>query len=216
MRIVVYGCGENGLQAFSCLRHDRSVEVAGFVDDAARSASSYLGLPVFGGGEVLSRLRAEHRVEGAVVAIGNNAVRKRLTGVVRASGLLIVSAIHPHVLLESPRRIGDGVILEMGVAIHPEAEVGDGVFVGGGAIVSHHSSVGAFSLIAGGVVFGGHVTIGPECLLGVGVSIKPHVSIGARVTVGVGAAVVTDLPDDVVAVGVPARIVSEKTEQERA
>ncbi len=44
----------------------------------------------------------------------------------------------------------------------------------------------------------------------VGAAIQPHVAIGRNVVVGVGAAVVSDLPDNVVAVGVPAKVIKER------
>jgi sugar O-acyltransferase (sialic acid O-acetyltransferase NeuD family) len=208
MIVAIYGCGQNGLQAFHCLRHQPDVEVMGFLDDdPSRHGCTYLGRPVLGGLADVPEL-LEKGLRGAVVAIGDCAARRTLTSSLTALGLEMVSAIHPRALIESPRSIGGGAIIEMGAAIHPEAEIGKGVFLGGGATVAHHSVVGDFSLIAGGVVFGGHVTVGSETLIGVGVSIKPHITIGSRVIVGVGAAVIVHLPDDVVAVGVPARIVS--------
>ena len=209
MRVVIVGCGENAVQAFACLRHRPEFSLHGFLDDdPSRHGSSVCGLPVLGGVDVLTTLTARGEELGGLVAIGNNAVRRRLTAVLRSAGVTLISAVHPSTLIESPKRIGVGSIIEMGAAIHAEAEIGEGVFLGGGSIVSHHSRVGDFTMIAGGVVFGGRVTVGSESLIGVGVSIKPHVTIGSRVTIGVGAAVVSDLPDDVVAMGVPARIVS--------
>jgi acetyltransferase EpsM len=210
MKIVIVGSGENGVQAFSCLRHQPELTILGFLDDDSRKhGTSVCGLVVLGGLNLLARLRSDAEQLGGLVAIGDNAVRKRLTAVLRGAGVTIISAVHPWALIESPKRIGEGAIIEMGAAIHPEAEIGDGVFLGGGAIVAHHSSVGDFTMIGGGVIFGGRVKVGSETLIGVGASIKPHVTIGSRVTVGVGAAVIADLPDGVVAVGVPAKIVSQ-------
>lgn len=210
MRVVIIGSGENGVQAYSCLRHRPELTVLGFLDDDPRRHGKALcGLPVLGGLNHLASLRGDREQLGGLVAIGDNAVRKRLTFVLTDAGVTLISAIHPLALLESPKRIGMGSIVEMGAAIHPEAEIGDGVFLGGGSIVAHHSIVGNFTMIGGGVIFGGGVTVGSETLIGVGVSIKPHVTIGSHVTVGVGAAVISDLPDGVVAVGVPAKIVSQ-------
>ena len=207
MRIVIFGAGENGLQALVCLKRAGEVEVVGFLDGAPEKAGTRLaGLPVFGGLAEIPRLVREVGVRGAIVAIGDNYHRERLTSAVRAAGLEIVSAIHPWALVESPRRIGAGCIIEMGAAIHVDADVGEGVFVGGGAIISHQSVVGDFCLIGGGVVFGGRVTVGARSLLGVGSKIKPHVSIGADSIVGVGAVVLKDVPDGVTVVGMPAKV----------
>lgn len=51
----------------------------------------------------------------------------------------------------------------------------------------------------------GTVTVGANSLLGVGVAVRPGVTIGDDCTVGVGAAVVNDLTEPGVYVGVPAR-----------
>jgi maltose O-acetyltransferase len=53
---------------------------------------------------------------------------------------------------------------------------------------------------------GGASSIGELSLLGTGAVILPGVSVGGRTIVGAGAVVAEALPDNVVAVGVPARI----------
>lgn len=210
-RIVIFGVGENGFQAYHILRHRPDIEVVGFLDDdPGKHGTTVLGLPVFGDLGAVDELRRRRAVDGGIVAIGDNAIRGRKTAELRTTGLSMVSAVHPQTMIDLPARVGDGVIIEMGVAIHPGATIGDGVFLGGGAIVSHHSTVGDFCLVAGGVVFGGHVSVGAYTLLGVGVAIQPQVAIGRNVVVGVGAAVVGDLPDNVVAVGVPAKVIKQR------
>jgi hypothetical protein len=46
--------------------------------------------------------------------------------------------------------------------------------------------------------------------VGIGACAIPGVRIGERTIVGAGAAVVTDIPDDVVAVGVPAKVIKRR------
>jgi acetyltransferase EpsM len=211
MKCVIFGIGENGFQAFHILRHGAEHEVIGFLDDDTnRHGAEFLGLPVLGGFDALPSIRHERGVTAAIVAIGDNHTRARKTSMLRAAGFTMVSAIHPDTMIDSPACIGNGVIIEMGVAIHPGATIGDGTFLGGGAIISHHSTVGAFCLIAGGVVFGGHVSVGDLTLLGVGTAIQPHITIGRNVVTGVGSAVINDLPDDVIAVGVPAKVIRQR------
>ncbi len=53
------------------------------------------------------------------------------------------------------------------------------------------------------------VTIGEDCWLGGGVVVTPGVTIGNRCVIGAGSVVTKDLPDDVVAVGNPARIIKK-------
>lgn len=210
MNIVIYGCGENGLQAFYCLRHHKDLNVIGFLDgNPALHGTRHRGLPVLGDFTAIPGLIQSAQLEGAVPAIGNNAVRSRVAARLRREGLKLVSAIHPAVMIESPKHIGEGVILEQGAAIHAESEVGDGVFMGTAAIVAHHCRIGPYTILSGGFSTGGGVTIGAYGLMGVGASVHPHVTIGSNVIVGVGAAVIKDVPDNVVVAGVPARVIRE-------
>ena len=53
------------------------------------------------------------------------------------------------------------------------------------------------------------ITIGDNVWLGGGVIVCPGVTIGAHTVVGAGSVVTRDLPEGVVAVGSPARVVRE-------
>ena len=206
-RVVIAGAGDNGLQAFYCLRHDPAVEVVGFLDDSrTKQGTNYLGVPILGTVTDLAGVIAAHNITGGIAAIGDNVVRGRVAASLRAHGLKLVRAIHPGVFIETPERVGEGVILEMGAAVHAHASVGDGVFMGTASMLAHNCSVGDFTILSGGVSTGGRVTIGAYCLIGVGASIRPGVTIGSNVVVGVGAAVVRDVPDNTVVAGVPARV----------
>lgn len=210
MNIVIYGSGENGLQAYYSLRHHKEFTIVGFLDgNKALHGTTTCGLPVLGDFDAILRLKREAQVEGAIPAIGNNAIRGRVAARLREAGLTLVNAIHPTAMIDSPKHLGEGCIFEMGSAIQMESEVGDGVFVGTAAIVAHHCRIGAFSLLSGGLSLGGGVTIGAYTLMGVGAAVHPHITIGSNVIVGVGAAVVKDVPDNVVVAGVPARIIRE-------
>lgn len=54
------------------------------------------------------------------------------------------------------------------------------------------------------------ITIGDNCYIGVGATILGPVTIGNNVTIAAGAVVTTDVPDNVVVAGVPAKVVKIK------
>jgi sugar O-acyltransferase (sialic acid O-acetyltransferase NeuD family) len=206
-RILIYGTGENSLQAAAIFRHDATIEIVAFVDDAVtRHGSEHLGRPVIGSSELAASAQSFGAV-GGFAAIGDNRARAAAARKLTAAGLTLVNAIHPLSMIDSPRHLGAGIMVEMGAAIHTDAVVGDGTFVMGGAIVSHHSTVGEWSLLGGGTVFGGNVRIGNFSTLGCGTVVQPHTTIGDHVVTGIGTAVTKSLDNGAVAVGVPARIV---------
>jgi len=60
-----------------------------------------------------------------------------------------------------------------------------------------------------GVHLAGRVSIGEASHLGIGAVVLPNVSVGKYCIVGAGAVVRESLPDKVVAVGNPARIIKQ-------
>ncbi len=59
------------------------------------------------------------------------------------------------------------------------------------------------------------IHIGKNCWLGAGVIVMPGITIGDNVIVGAGSIVTKDLPDNVVAVGNPCRVLREVSEHDR-
>lgn len=66
-----------------------------------------------------------------------------------------------------------------------------------------------------GLEFGAPVTIGDNVWVGGSVVINPGVTIGNNVVIGSGSVVTKDIPDNVVAVGNPCRVLREITEEDK-
>ena len=208
--VLIYGCGDMGIQAYNILKHDKTKNIIGFLDDnTSLRGSFFMGFPVFGDQNEIQDLKKKYQINSGIATIGNNEIRKRKNLELKNNGLKIISAIHPNSFIDNPKTIGFGTIVEMGAFIHPEVKIGNGCFICCGAIVAHNSNVGDYVLLAGGVTFGSRVNIGQFSLIGVGSNISPYISIGKKVMVGAGACVISDLPDNVIAVGVPAKIIKQ-------
>lgn len=63
--------------------------------------------------------------------------------------------------------------------------------------------------------FNAPVRIGCNCWIGAGVVVLPGITVGDNVVIGAGSIVTKDLPDNVVAVGNPCRILREVDERDR-
>lgn len=80
-----------------------------------------------------------------------------------------------------------------------------------GIIVGYDAQVGSNVTILQQVTIPqGKVVIGDNVLLGAGCKILPGVKIGNNVKVGANAVVISDIPDNSTAVGIPARIVNKQ------
>ncbi|MBK7614781.1 MAG: serine acetyltransferase [Burkholderiales bacterium] len=101
-----------------------------------------------------------------------------------------------------------------GIELPCEAEVGPGFVIDhfGGIVISGYAKFGARCRVRNGVVVGLSHTehpvapvIGDDVDIGAGAKLLGGIKVGHRVLVGANAVVITDIPDDHIAVGVPAR-----------
>lgn len=141
------------------------------------------------------------------VAIGNNDTRQEWLEKLTASGAQVATLVHPNAQVSKRAAVGAGTLVLAGVVVNILVSIGKGCIINTGATIDHDCEIGDYSHIAPGTHFAGTIKTGVGVFFGVGTSVTPNLKIGNRVIVGAGSAVVRDLPDNVTAVGVPAKII---------
>jgi len=208
--VIIVGAGGHGRVVADLLLAGAAasgIVPIGFVDDRAAGAMMVLGLPVLGTPDHLPGLHHD----AIVVAIGDNATRETRSLQLEREGERIISARHPFSSVGHGVEIGHGTMTSPGAVITPGVRIGRGVIVNTNATIDHDSTVGDFAHVSSGATVGAGVSIGARTLIGLGATVLSGCRIGADTIVGAGAVVVEDLPDHVVAVGVPARVVRANT-----
>ena len=167
---------------------------------------------------IVTTLPEDHvRGGGAiVVAIGDNAVREQVwTRLREAAPIECFPAVcHASSVIAGGASLSAGSLVLQGAVIGNGATVGTGALVNTGAILDHESVMAHFSSLAPRAVTGGRVRVGARTAISIGAVIRHGVTVGHDTVVGAAAYVHRDLPDDVVAYGVPARIVRARTHGE--
>lgn len=112
-----------------------------------------------------------------------------------------------------------------GIEIHPGASIGERVFIdhGMGVVIGETAVIGDDCTLYHGVTLGGtswnkgkrHPSLAARVVVGAGAKILGPIHIGAGAKIGSNALVVKDVPDGATAVGIPARIVDQESEQQR-
>jgi len=146
-----------------------------------------------------------------IVAIGTPG-KKSWIQKMEKDGAHFLSVIHPSSIALENIRYGEGVIIYPGVVMTTNITVGDFTIINAGATIGHDSKIGSYCHVAPGVHIAGNVTVGDESWIGIGASISMRVNIGSHVMIGAGAVVVSDIPDNTLAYGVPAKVVRSITE----
>jgi sugar O-acyltransferase (sialic acid O-acetyltransferase NeuD family) len=198
-QIFVYGAGGHGVVVAE-IAAAVGYQIAGLIDDDPEKWGEAVGdWSVIGGLDKIP--------EGASVAfgIGNNYVRERLISKASENGWKLPVLVHPSAAVSPSARLGDGTVVMSQVAVNAGARVGQGCVLNSGCSVDHDCVLADCVHVGPGAHLGGTVRVGSRSLVGIGSCIIPNVNIGEGVVIGAGAAVVRDMPDEVTAVGVPAR-----------
>ncbi len=202
--IFLFGAGGHARVVFDVVERQGRYEVVAVLDDAVRPGQVFCGVPVWSGREGFAML-AQLGVQKGLVAIGDNRDRQRVARIIADAGLSFVTAIDPSAQIGREVVIEPGTVVMPGVVVNAGTSIGEHVIVNTSCSVDHDCRVEPFAHVAPGAHLGGGCTIGRLSHVGVGASVIQGIRIGQGATIGAGAAVVSDIPDGVVAVGVPAR-----------
>jgi len=109
-----------------------------------------------------------------------------------------------------------------GIEIHPGATIGRRFFIdhGMGVVIGETTEIGDDVLLYQGVTLGGtgkesgkrHPTLGNKVIVGTGAKVLGNIRIGDNARVGAGSVVVHPVPDDSTVVGIPGKIVRQRTD----
>jgi len=112
-----------------------------------------------------------------------------------------------------------------GVEIHPGAVIGRRFFIdhGMGVVIGETAVIGDDCTLYHGVTLGGttwkkvkrHPTLGNNVVVGAGAKVLGPIEIGDYARIGSNSVVVKDVPDHATVVGIPGRVLEEKTEPEK-
>lgn len=145
-----------------------------------------------------------------IIGIGNPLLRYKLYEKFIEIGGNFVSSISSKATIGSyDVFIGDGSNVLDYAIFSNSSSIGKGCIVYYNVIITHDCEVGDFVELSPGATLLGGCKIGSFSQIGSNVTILPKVKIGKNVIIGAGAVVSKDLPDNCVAVGVPAKIIKQ-------
>lgn len=199
--LLIIGCGGHGRVAADAAQEMGYNRIA-FLDDAYQSFGASDLWRVLGPLSMMAALREDW--PEAIAAFGTNAQRLAAHLDLVHHGYAAVSIVHPSAIVSRNAHLGAGVFVASAAVVNTGARIDDAAIVNTGARIDHDSVVEAGAHIAPGAVLAGNVHVGQCTMLGAGSAVRQGVEIGANITVGVGAAVVKNLMEPGVYVGVPA------------
>ena len=178
-RCVIVGCGGHGRVVLDILAGAGRYDVVGFVDSNAGAHGRRIdGLQVLGHPDDLPRIRAERGIECAIVAIGDNGVRRAFADRLEDLGLELINAIHPSANLARNVTVGSNIVVAAGALVCAHCQIGGSVILNTGCIVDHESLIGTATHVCPGARLAGRVTVESGAFIGIGATIIQNVRIG--------------------------------------
>lgn len=165
-------------------------------DDENTHGKEFCGYKV--AGKIDSDLQGD-----AIIAIGNNKTRKKISTCLKKMNWETV--IHPTAIIADDVEIGEGSLIMAGTIIQTGTKIGKHCIINTGACIDHDCKIADFSHIAPNCSLAGGIEIGEGTFIGIGTAVSQYLKIGEWCQIGAGAAVVSEIPSNCTAVGVPAK-----------
>jgi len=207
-KVVVVGSGGFGREVIEIFKDCNKVmkewDILGFVDDNLNLQNSKInGYPVLGNTDWL----VDHAKEGisCVIATGNPKTKKKIAEKLEFGGVTFVSVIHPTVIMSEFVELGTDVIICAGSILTVNIKIGNHVLLNINCTVGHDAIIEDYCCIMPTVKINGNDHLYKGVYVGTGATFINDVSVGCWTTIGAGAVIVKDIPEKVLAVGLPAK-----------
>lgn len=214
MNIIILAAGEQGRMTLSIQRNSgkQDVRVVGFIDDdPGLKGKEVMGVPVLGCWKDIDALIQEHHVEGFVVGLGDNCLRKEKFQELTSKGLKPATIIHKTAIIDSSVTIRAGTTVNAGAIINLGTTIGDNCIINTGVILEHDNVVENHCNISPGAVTAGGVRIETLATVGMNSTILDDLIVGRNAFVGAGAVLIRNVEENKVVVGNPAKILRENS-----
>jgi len=211
-KLAVFGAGGFGLEVAMLIEQINLVsnewEMIGFFDDGEPLGKIVNGYPIIGGVAELNQWDSKLFI---VLALGIPNTKKRVLAKINNPNISYPILVHPSVIMGNRKfvEIGEGSIICAGTIITTNISIGRHVILNLACTVGHESQIGDYCSFMPTCNISGEVEIGESNFWGTGVKVINRVNVGSNVIIGAGAVVNKDIPDNVVAVGVPAKVIKK-------
>ena len=199
--IAIIGAGGFGNEVYHIIDKNKYKPI-GFID--IKSPAKDLPLEIIGSDGNIKNLKQDYDFDTIFLAIGDINKRAEIAKSVERFSLNYPEIIHTSVIY-NPDKIGKGSIIYPGTIIMNNCRIGEFSLLNSGVTIGHDVNVGNFCNINSGVNLAGRITIGDGSFLGIGATVRENIRIGKNSIVGAGSVVVSDVPDNSLVYGVPAK-----------
>lgn len=208
--MLIIGAKGHAKEILDVFEKNNFIEDIFFFDDISEDIPDtiFSKYPVIKSLKTLNRFNINQRI--FVLGLGNPFFRRQLSLKFQNLGWKLSSLISNNTLIGNYN-----VVLEKGlnimhhVIISSDVEIGEGCLINARASIHHNVRIGKYCEISPGVCLTGNVIVNNFTFIGAGSIVIPKIKVGKNCIIGAGSVVNRDIPDNSVAVGIPAKIIKK-------
>lgn len=180
----------------------KSFEV--YDDDISKHGQLVMGTPCMG-----SLIDFEQKSKlSYILAIGDNAVRKRVSERLETAGHRAISLLHPTAVISPTATIAHGTFVGPYVWVGPHVKIGRYALLNMGVSIGHDALLGDWVQLCPGVRISGFASVGNGAFLGSNAVLGPQIAMEEWSQLTATSFAWRTIPAGALAAGCPARIVN--------
>lgn len=211
--IIILGAG-NLAREVMCLFEDKNstgaraeFNLKAFSEDNSKRVGEIINdIPIIDTKEI----EKMHKDSIKLICAISDPIRRKLIERFTDRGFEFCSVIHPSVIKSRYVSIAEGSIICAGNIVTTQVIIGKHVIINLDCTIGHDVVIEDYCTISPGVHISGRVHVKQQTFIGTGAAIIERLNIGKNSIIGAGAVVTHDVPDNVVAAGVPAKVIKRR------
>lgn len=209
-RIIVFGSSGHA-RSITVILEALGYEIVGFIDSYVEPQKKVLNYRILGAESILKNCKEKYGTNQVVIGVGDILGRMKVVKLIESinPNIEFPSIIAPTATVANYTQIGKGTIVFNNAFINVESVIGDFCIINSSSIVEHNTVIEDFCCISPGANLGGDVIVKANTFIGSSATIIQKRHIGTGSVIGAGAIVTKNIPDNVLAVGMPAKIKKE-------
>jgi sugar O-acyltransferase (sialic acid O-acetyltransferase NeuD family) len=205
--VVIVGAGGFGREVLEIFKDQNKQKkrwnILGFIDDNKKLHGKNINnYTVIGGIDWLK----EHNEVECICAIGEPGEKKKIVEKLQKMDVNFCNVIHPSVIMSEFIELGTGVIICAGTILTVNIKIMNHVIINLNCTIGHDAVIEDYCSIMPTVKINGQNHLSEGVYTGTGATLIHKISVGAWSIIGAGSVVINNIPERVVAVGVPAKI----------
>ncbi|NBM57127.1 transferase [Proteus sp. G2667] len=207
----IYVIGSSGHASVVCelIESLKEFYIDGIIDDFKNKGEYFLNYKIVGDISYVNELSARKKINIAI-GIGESKNRKKVVDKLEnKENIIFPILIHPTAIISKRASLLEGSVILANTIIGPNSTIGKHCLINHACSLDHNSKLGNYVTLCPNVFIAGNTNIDSYTIIGLGSNIIEKIAIGKNVFIGAGSCVISNIYDNVLCYGVPAKVISK-------